>query len=476
MPPSGSSTPGIAAPAPLWATSTTTAGRTSTSPATATPTRRPAPGKHRLYRNIEGRGFEDIAVAAGVNAASDVTDGLGATFGDYDRDGDLDLYVASWFDWPGSNRLFRNDGNATFTDVTETSGVETEDLHGFSPTFADMDGDRWPELLVTGDFHTTRYFVNNRDGTFSDATELSGIGEDCNAMGSAIADLDGDGDLDWYITNIDNDGACGNVLYTQQGAHQFENTAQQSGVRAGGWGWGTVASDLDHDMSLDLIATSGWPVYPNVPTRVFENLGDGAFDDVAAQAGLDVLGQGRGLVTLDSDADGDLDVLLFENGGPLRLFRNDLDSDAHWIRLDLAAGDLTCQTPGAFGTRVEVHAGDRVLVRLLDAGCAYVSQGQATVHVGLGDVSLVDRIDILWPTGAPTRLLDVEVDQILQISQPHAADLNADDVVDALDLAALQQAFAASDPTADLDADGQLTILDFVEFQRLVQGGCPANP
>ncbi|MEL7473378.1 MAG: VCBS repeat-containing protein, partial [Planctomycetota bacterium] len=163
------------------------------------------PGNHALYMNNGDGTFTDRALQSGLQTITSVADGFGAGFGDYDLDGDLDLAVAGWMFEAGGNRLFQNDGTGQFTDVTAAAlPASVFDCRGFSPWFHDMDGDRLPELLWTSDFGTSRYLVNNGDGTFADFTAASGTGLDSNGMGATIADMNGDGLPDWYVTSIDN--------------------------------------------------------------------------------------------------------------------------------------------------------------------------------------------------------------------------------------------------------------------------------
>ena len=166
----------------------------------------PANGQHKLYRNLGNGTFSNVAAAAGVETSDSTPNGFGVTWGDYDLDGDLDLFVGGWrpegqAESEGS-RLFQNDGDGTFTDVTVSAGVFDDALRGFGAIFADMDGDRYPELLIAGDFGTSRYFINDRDGTFTRRNFVP-LGEPIvyNGMGTSIGDVDRDGRFDWWVTS-----------------------------------------------------------------------------------------------------------------------------------------------------------------------------------------------------------------------------------------------------------------------------------
>ena len=172
---------------------------TSLGPINASPT----VGAHRLYRNT-GTGFVDVAVAAGVEASSSVIpDGFGSAWGDIDLDGDLDMFVGGWMKNSNGDRLFLNNGDGTLSDISNAAGIVQNVARAFSPRFVDMDGDRYPELLIAGDFGTSRYWRNDGSATFTDITAASGTGLDGNGMGQAVGDFDGNGLLDWYVSSIE---------------------------------------------------------------------------------------------------------------------------------------------------------------------------------------------------------------------------------------------------------------------------------
>ncbi|MBL9120783.1 MAG: VCBS repeat-containing protein [Phycisphaerae bacterium] len=436
-----------------------------------------SPGKHRLYRNT-GRGqFVEVAQSAGVQFGSPMTyDGTGAAWGDYDLDGDLDLFIAGWKSNAQGNRLYRNNGNGTFTNATASAGLSLNGIRGFSPRFVDMNGDRWPELLLAADFGTSRYFANNGDGTFTNLTGPSGTGLDGNGMGQTVADFDADGQMDWYVTSIYGPASAGipgtgNMLYRNVGLHTFEQVAGALGVQNGHWGWGTAAVDLNHDGRIDLLETSGWfapPIFQNSPSRVWMAAANGTFVDVAASSGLWHTGPGRGLLTLDLENDGDRDVVIFSNKEPMRVFRNDLPAGdtTGWLGLKLDTTGDHRLAPNGVGARVAVATLDQEWVRMVDAGTNFQSQDEGRVHVGIGSAQFVD-VRVHWSDGTTTLERSVPRNQYLTVKSGLRGDIDDDGLVGATDLALLLDEWGAIDPTmrADLNAD---EVIDAVDLALLL--------
>ena len=442
----------------------------------------PTTGAHRLYQNNGGTGFTEVAAAAGVNTTSPtIRDGFGSAFGDYDLDGDLDLFVAGWEQNSDGNRLFRNNGDGTFTDVTVAAGVYDPSVHGFSPRFVDMDGDRYPELLLTGDFGTSRYFVNNTDGTFTDQTGPSGTGLDGNGMGQAVGDINNDGLFDWYVTSIltvsPSKGVpgTGNMLYLNQGNHVYSEISVAAGVNDGGWGWGTVAVDINHDGRVDLLETNGWPAWPddeflNEQAKVFDNLGANTFSEIAALCSFNHTGQGRGLLNFDADNDGDQDFVVFSVFEPLEFYRNEMAGPNHWLRVFLDTSEKPSLAPDGFGSVVRATAGGQSYYRSIDGGCNFLSQSELSAHFGLG-LAAVDELRVQWADGSDTVIPAVAADQTITVTAL-ATDLNGDCAVNVLDLIDLLLDFGGVGGTSDVNQDGAVNVLDLIALLLDFGRGC----
>ncbi|MHC4427141.1 MAG: CRTAC1 family protein, partial [Planctomycetota bacterium] len=360
-----------------------------------------AHGSHKLFRNNGDGTFTNVAAAAGVDFTTvdpDPTAASGVAWGDYDLDGSLDLMVAGWTAGTDGNRLFHNNGDGTFDDVTETVlGDSIIGVRGLQPAFADMDGDLFPELLMANDYSTSRYYVNNGDGTFTDYTVPSGTGLDLAGMGQAIADLDNDGLFDWYVTSIyESDPPIGNMLYMHQGAHLFTEISQAAGVDDGQWGWATLAVDLDHDGFEELVEVNGWtgPEWENEPPKLFYNNGDETFTEIAAAAGLTDPGQARGLVYMDAEQDGDLDLIISNNQEPPICYRNDTKGLGHWLQVQLDTSTNALLAPDGFGARVETTAGGITRMRIMNGAPSYLTTSELMVHFGLGDATAVDELRV----------------------------------------------------------------------------------
>ncbi|MEZ6242631.1 MAG: CRTAC1 family protein [Phycisphaerales bacterium] len=481
--PSTSRTSGAASPS---ATSILWVSRRLPSPASS-PSAPDPETHHLLYLNNgpddEGHfSFTQVAAAAGVSTSTPtVSDAFGACFGDYDLDGDLDLVISGWMAGSTGNRLFRNDGVGPdgiphFTDVTSAAiPIDLTSTHGFSPRLVDTDGDLYPELLWAADFRTSKYFINNHDGTFTNYTTESGTALDLNGMGSAIGDVNNDGVLDWYVTSIQAAG-IGNMLYVGQGDHHFVESSHDAGVWQDDWGWGAVIVDLDLDADSDIIATNGWST-PVGRTRVFVNNADMTFTESSAAVGINHVTQGRGVVTLDIDNDGDEDVLLTSNHSPAVLYRNKAIDDvegAHnaWLRVVLDTSADPRSAPDGFGARIEATTGALTQTRWMSVGSNYLSQSELTAHFGLAEATTIDTLRVVWNTGLTTTLHDVGVNQTITV---HAcpADFTGDGVLDFDDVLGFMISFAGADRRADLNPDDAYDFLDVFAFLVAFGEGCP---
>lgn len=363
-----------------------------------------------------------------------------ASFADWDHDGDLDLFVSRWgrIVPPGasSGHLWRNRGDGSFEDVTliagitpfaSPSGLAQLDF-SFTGNFADVDSDGWPDLLVAADYGGSRILRNERDGTFV-AVREGGVPDDENGMGAAVGDVDGDGDLDWFVSSIrDPDGIAegawgvsGNRLYRNDGHGVFADATETSGVRDGWWGWGATFADLDADGDLDLAHVNGYGYEPASlafradPTRVFLGDGDGTFVESAAALGAATTGNDRGLVAFDHDRDGDLDLLLSSNHDRPTLLRNDGPGGGS-LAVKLRGSGANSEGIGA-RVRVVSAATGTPQLRELRAGSNYVSQDPAEAFFGLGTVTVADRVEVTWPDGGTTVAENVRTGGIV-LNQP----------------------------------------------------------
>ena len=405
--------------------------------------------RHYLFINDGGGEFTEAAVERGAAVDSgDRRIGFSASFGDYDRDGYLDLHVPEWrpSQLVGQAQagvvLLRNrgaDAPGYFEDVTEAAGVvmegvvsQTQDqlttgTFAFGSTFVDLDDDGWPDLAIASDFGTSRLFWNNGDGTFSDGTLEARVGTAHNAMGTTFGDYDADGDLDWFVTSIyeirtgspgtgEPGVKDGNRLFRNEGGRRFVDATDDAGVRNGSWGWGAAFFDADNDGDLDLTMTNGMEMMPGYEAdamRYWENNGVGVFRSRSTEVGLDDIEDGKGLLVFDADADGDLDVFVVNNAAPPRFYRNQSTAAGAWLRITLEGTKSNRQ---GLGARVFVKAeGLPEQIREMGVSSHFLGQSESELHFGLGAADQAVVI-VQWPaSGVVTTLRDVPANSWIRV-------------------------------------------------------------
>jgi hypothetical protein len=415
-------------------------------------------GHNVLYHNNGDGTFADVTEKAGLRQDA-VRYGAGCTWVDYDRDGHLDLCVATYVDTtleklprPGENadctwkgvpvncgprglptgfvQLFRNNGDGTFTDVTRQSGVAAASgSYPMTAVAADYDNDGWPDIYVACDSTPSWLFRNQHDGTFrQEALErgvaLSEDGLEQAGMGVGVGDYNLDGHLDIFKTHFSDDT---NVLYRNDGKGNFDDVTIRAGIgvetRYVGWGTGMV--DLDNDGLPDLFVVTGGvyadverklPAYPfRTPRLVFRNLGDGRFEELIDEAGpgVSAVHTSRGCAFGDFDNDGDVDILVMNMNEPPSLLRNDVSGTGHWLKVLLVG---VTSNRSAIGARVTARYGVRIQAQEVSGQSSFYSVNDRRLHFGLGAATSA-HLTIRWPTGATETIPAVDADQLVVIRE-----------------------------------------------------------
>ena len=343
-----------------------------------------------LYRNLGHGRFEDVTQASGIVPRNHPQ---GITFVDFDHDGDLDLFVTGSSLKPdlSPNVLWRNNGNRTFTEWTEQSGLggsgQTQ-----SAILSDVNNDRAVDLIVAGNSAAPAVYLNPREGKFN-AQPLTAKDGPSNSMGVAMLDYDKDGWMDALVTQS---SAPGLSLWHNQAGKAFERIALP--IHDATAAWGVTPIDIDNDGWIDIAAIV--ETAHGSELRIFRNMGDGAFEDVSKSLGLDQISlhAPRALIAVDLDGDGDSDLIVTSATGDPVWLRNDGGNRNRSVRLKLTG---LADNKTAIGTKVEAYSRDSHQKWEIAGSSGYLSQGPLEVLVGLGDADGIDLLRLLWPTGVP---------------------------------------------------------------------------
>ena len=411
-------------------------------------------GSNQMYLNKGDGTFDDVTKSS---ATDDPRWSTSASFLDYDRDGWLDLMVVNYAEFttanspncyaptsardyctprvfraPG-NRLFHNKGDGTFEDVTVKAGVDKEFGHGLGVVSADLNDDGWIDIYVANDGDPNQLWINQKDGAFKNEALLAGaaVNRDGKAeagMGVDAGDFDGNGTDDIFITHLMEET---NTLFTNLGEGVFEDRTRETGLGMPGrrfTGFGTLFFDYDNDSWLDLLVVNGAvqllpelmrkgdPFPLGQPKQLFRNTGNGRFVELVEQAGAGFRSSevGRGAAFGDIDNDGDTDVLVTNNNGPVRLLLNQLGNRNHWLGLrvvDRSGRD-------ALGAQVDiVLSKNKILRRRVRTDGSYLSANDPRVLVGLGKVTEVEAVRVRWPDGSVSEWKAPPVDRYTSITK-----------------------------------------------------------
>jgi len=411
-------------------------------------------GRCILYRNNGNGTFTDVTAKAGVENTGKWASS--AAWFDYDNDGRLDLVIANYVDWspernfycgdrgPGMRSychpddfhgqtptLYHNNGDGTFTDVSKVSGVGIKGGNGLGVVTFDYDNDGWQDLFIANDHLPNFFFHNNRDGTFSEIGYQAGVavsedGQFEAGMGTDAADTRGNGRMDLIVTHLDMQLAR---FYQNREDGTFDDATFRSKLSYATFhmsGFGTRFLDYDNDGTCDLFMANGH-VLDNIeryhagtqyaePKLMFRNVGNGIFENVSNRLGpdLQLARVSRGAAIADFDNDGDLDILVSNNGGVPQLFRNDGGNANHWLEILLIG---TKSNRDGVGARLKVSAGDLLLYDQRKGGMSYQSAQDPRLHFGLGQRSKIDSVEITWPSGIVTKLANLASDQIIAVQE-----------------------------------------------------------
>jgi enediyne biosynthesis protein E4 len=414
-----------------------------------------------LYRNNGDGTFTDATAQAGLDKFRGFW--AGAAWGDYDRDGNVDLYVCGYVKYnfrqedlhkqsfqysslvpytlnpaayaPQGSLLFHNNGDGTFTEVSQQAGVDNSAGRGLSAVWCDFDGDGWPDLYVANDLWGSKLYLNQGNGKFKDVTRETGLSDFRGQMGIAIGDWDNDGDPDIFVTHwiYQKDALFSNLrsaMATPQGPGKlfFGDVADTVGLGQITYnliGWGTSFFDYDNDGKLDLFVVNGSTFQDGKDSRLLVPMKNMLFWQKGPEDGFHEVGTvsgapfqeahvGRGAAFADYDNDGDVDVFVVNHQGRGMLLRNDGGNKNKWIKVRVKC---TKSNRTGFGTKVEIVAGEKKQSQEICGQPSYLSQNFQEAHFGLGQAKKVAQLTVTFPSGIIHTMEQVPADQIVTVTE-----------------------------------------------------------
>ena len=385
---------------------------------------------NRLYRNDGAFNFTDVTFTAGLLNAANYN--FGASWGDYNNDGYLDIFIS--FREPTQtqpNLLYRNNGDGTFTEVGAAAGIVQSGDLSFCSAFFDYDNDGWQDIYIANDKIGTRNYMyhNNGDGTFTDTSAATGTDLYMGAMCVTVGDYNNDGWQDLYITNDDNtdpSATQGNVLLHNNGNGTFTNVAPSKGLTVDSVCWGAVFLDANLDTDLDILTVASRDGVFTPSSAYFESTGNGNFFEPTTSGiyGIDnSISYANAIGDVDNDGYPDV-IVLNESNQNVDLWQNNTANSNNWLKIKLKG---TVSNSDGIGSRIEVHANGKSQYRYTHCGESYLGQSSASEFVGVGTAPQIDYIQVTWLSGLVDRIDNVLPNQAITIIEG-SSPLSIDDV------------------------------------------------
>ena len=381
-----------------------------------------------LFRNDNGVSFVNVSASAGFYQGTNWMS-YGHSWGDYDRDGYLDVYICNYngigFNFPTeTNHLYHNNGDGTFTDVTTATGTGNGSLFTFQATWIDVDHDLWPDLFLATDRTCTScynyLYHNNGDGTFTDISVSANLDDIFFSMNASGGDYDNDGDLDIYVTN----NLSGNKLYKNLGNNTFIENAAAAGVSVYQHTWAAHFFDYDNDSWQDLHVCSSIFGVVSSQNKLFKNMGNGSFENVTVAAGMEGdVGNSHSSALGDFNNDGKYDILIGKDAPTYwsQLWQNVVPNGYKYLKVQLSG---TLSNIDGVGAWITCYAGGNSYVRFTTCGEGYLSQNSTSKIFGLGGIEVVDSLVVEWPSGFIDAWYGIESNQSLTLTEGGSVDVN----------------------------------------------------
>ena len=376
---------------------------------------------HLLFLNDGSGSFSEIGYNAGVYQGNKVR---AALFADVDRDGFLDLYLARLNQ---ENILYKNNGDLTFTNVTEASGA-LDDQISMGAVFFDYDNDGDPDLYLTHDANQPNIlYQNDGSGHFTDVSYISDSDVAGEGMGVDFGDINNDGWLDLYITN-----RFENTLLLNNGNGTFSNISEMANITDLGMGWGTTFLDFNNDGWQDIYVVNDSYFSPE-PNLMYQNMGDSTFTLVSEGTVIASMEGSYGVATSDLNRDGQIDVFVNNRGGIVgnQLLINQGNAQHHWVNLKLKG---TISNGSAIGARVQLICGEQRYTDEISGGSGYASQNSLTLHFGLGSHEMIDQVIVRWPNGLTETYEEVTADRTYLLTENQGLSIIEVPIISAVDI------------------------------------------